>query len=294
MYTVALTPMLVGSASAYYDGGSVSTSALCRLVLSAMMIIGWLNLTNDAFDASTSIDTRKRESVVNLLGGTQSTVTRVLLGAHALLIAAFLILFTLPRATLTLLAIAVVLGYTYQGPPFRLGYVGLGEPICYAAWTISVSAAYHAHRNVSPLDALQALAPAASKSLPAAAFLVATPTSLILLCSHFHQLKDDAAAGKRSPVVRLGTRRAATLVQFFVLSFFVSHPALATAQQLPYLCAVAPPLVAAPLAIALVRHVRANHAHPEQIRTLKYFAVTMHFFHGLTLAASFAVVTYFR
>ncbi len=34
-------------------------------------------------------------------------------------------------------------------------------------------------------------------------------TSLVLFCSHFHQVKDDIAAGKRSPIARLGTKRGA-------------------------------------------------------------------------------------
>jgi 1,4-dihydroxy-2-naphthoate octaprenyltransferase len=37
---------------------------------------------------------------------------------------------------------------------------------------------------------------------------VGVTTTSILFCSHFHQIEGDAAAGKRSPLVRLGAARA--------------------------------------------------------------------------------------
>ena len=38
--------------------------------------------------------------------------------------------------------------------------------------------------------------------------VVGITTSLILFCSHFHQIADDKAANKMSPLVRLGTANA--------------------------------------------------------------------------------------
>jgi 1,4-dihydroxy-2-naphthoate octaprenyltransferase len=38
--------------------------------------------------------------------------------------------------------------------------------------------------------------------------LVGITTSVILFCSHWHQIKGDLAAGKMSPLVRLGTAKA--------------------------------------------------------------------------------------
>ena len=42
--------------------------------------------------------------------------------------------------------------------------------------------------------------------LATAAMLVGLTTTSVLFCSHFHQIEGDIAAGKMSPLVRLGTR----------------------------------------------------------------------------------------
>ena len=88
------------------------------------------------------------------------------------------------------------LGYTYQGPPFRLGYQGLGEIICFFTFGPgTVSAAYYAQTQTFSSESL------------AISAIVGISTSIILFCSHFHQVEDDLAAGKRSPIVRLGTAK---------------------------------------------------------------------------------------
>ena len=43
--------------------------------------------------------------------------------------------------------------------------------------------------------------------LALSALLVGLTTTSILFCSHFHQIEGDTAAGKMSPLVRLGTQR---------------------------------------------------------------------------------------
>ena len=52
---------------------------------------------------------------------------------------------------------------------------------------------------------------AAGRAVPpavwAASALVGTTVASVLFCSHFHQIEGDAAAGKLSPLVRLGPER---------------------------------------------------------------------------------------
>lgn len=323
MYTVAVTPMLVGTAAAYAATGLYSSSRLGTLLAAAVAIIGWLNITNDVFDAATGIDAHKAESLVNLLGGTPGVRLRLLVAATALLAAAAAGLASLcvtpggaafDPTLLVVMGIAVALGYAYQGPPFRLGYYGLGEPITLAAWTLAVGAAYYTQLPppAAPATAvggwvlppaavaarLSALATAyvtPSAGLGVPAVLVVLPTALILLCSHLHQGADDAAAGKRSPVVRFGTRGVAAGVIAGVAGMYALQVgAAATALWgkggrgwLPP-TAAASAVVSVPLAVRLVVFVGRWHAVPAVIRLAKYVAVRLHAVHGLALAEGLA------
>jgi 1,4-dihydroxy-2-naphthoate octaprenyltransferase len=58
-------------------------------------------------------------------------------------------------AVLVLVLACCGLGYLYQGPPFRLGYRGLGEPLCWLAFGPLATAA-----------GLLALAPAGASGVP--------------------------------------------------------------------------------------------------------------------------------
>ena len=69
MYSVAWVPLLCAAALTYCQHGVVHGAHAMRATLGATLVIAWLNLSNDAFDASTNVDARKPESVVSLTGG---------------------------------------------------------------------------------------------------------------------------------------------------------------------------------------------------------------------------------
>jgi 1,4-dihydroxy-2-naphthoate octaprenyltransferase len=92
----------------------------------------------------------------------------------------------------------------------RLSYKGLGEPLCFVAFgPLAVSAAFlcHALPYVAATSAKELLIRHFALVMSAATVVGLTTTS-ILFCSHFHQIKGDMAAGKRSPLSQLGTSRA--------------------------------------------------------------------------------------
>lgn len=309
MYTVAITPITVGSFAAYADTRALHIPTLLIFLMATICIIAWLNLSNDVFDFDTGIDVHKRESVVILCGGTRSSRNGVLFIANIFLSFAFGALIALSRTPLgldfTILAVmgvAVFGGYAYQCPPFRLGYYGLGEPICFMAWALGVCAAYYsqlaaqAQSNGAPListiptvhERLQFLfidQLMSSKScLAAAAALVAYPTSMILFCSHFHQEEDDRRAGKRSPIVRLGTKRAKQVLSFALASFVILHFALYSWRMLPWPVLVLT-IFASRHVWQLNRFVSQNYSVPSVIRAAKYYAVKLHFIHGMWVSA---------
>lgn len=310
MYTVAVTPVLVGSLAAYAETGALSLRVLLTFLSAAIAIIAWLNLTNDVFDFDTGVDKNKRESVVNLCGGTRRARNAVLAIASVFLTAAFAMLALLcsldgqfDATVLAVIGVGVMGGYMYQGPPFRLGYYGLGEPICFFAWAISVAAAFYSqlrlHASFQKLLMSETNAVSHRVSfllldllwsrdhyLGAAALLVATPTTIILLCSHFHQVEDDLRAGKRSPIVRLGTKNGVivlelSLVLFLFLEFYLHGIGMIPSQ--PFYIS----LLSIPYALELANFVRRNHEVPEAVRPAKYYAVKFHFVHGCLVSFGF-------
>ena len=97
-----------------------------------------------------------------------------------------------------MLAVSIACGYVYQGPPFRLSYKGLGEPLCFFAFgPLATSAFYLAMVQQQATVAIPPL-------LWALSVCVGITTTIILFCSHFHQIQGDLVAGKMSPLVRLG------------------------------------------------------------------------------------------
>ena len=115
----------------------------------------------------------------------------------------------------------------------------------------------------------------------------ALATTLVLFCSHFHQVAEDAAHGKRSPVVRLGTGRAAALVPWFVAASlaFAWAPVLTGQWPLTALFGV----VGLPPAQALISLLRTHHREPGRIIGSKFLAIRFQALSGLGLAVGLAI-----
>jgi 1,4-dihydroxy-2-naphthoate phytyltransferase len=275
MYSVAVIPIWVGSALAFFQTQRFSWIIFLTFLGAAIAIIAWLNLSNDVFDSETGIDKNKAHSVVNLTGS-KSLVFWVsnfclILGVLGILaIAAW----QQDGMVLGLVGLSCALGYTYQGPPFRLGYLGLGEIICFISFgPLAIAAAYY-----SQAQTFSSLAFAASP-------IIGITTSIILFCSHFHQVEDDLAAGKRSPIVRLGTAKGAQVLAWSTASLFLAIVVGIALGKFPLWTAIA--LATIPIGYELVRHVRENHDCPEQVSNCKFIAVKLHFWSGLLLGLGF-------
>jgi 2-carboxy-1,4-naphthoquinone phytyltransferase len=275
MYTVAVVPIGVGTAIAVAESGKFQGVVFTTFLLSAIAIVAWINISNDVFDSDTGIDKNKAESVVNLTGNRNLMfwLSNLLLVGGIIGVAS--ICWAQQDWTVVeIVALCCFLGYTYQGPPFRLGYLGLGEIICFVCFgPLALTAAYYSQTQSFSLVNL------------AASVIVGILTSLILFCSHFHQVADDIAAGKKSPIVRLGTQLGSNvLTTATVLSYLLLLGLVATGMfPLTTLWA----LLGSPIAFQLCRFVTQNHDRPEIVRTCKYLAVRLHFVSGVLLGIGF-------
>lgn len=281
MYCVAVMPICVGSAVAYAQTGIFRLDVFLMFSLSAVLLLVWENLSNDVWDAATGIDKNKHHSLVNL---TRNRSLIFWLGNAALLLGiAGIVAIALQQKDATVLGMVLaccVLGYLYQGPPFRLGYQGLGEVLCFFSFgPLAVGAAYYA--QVQQWDFGSVPVWSWQNPLLPAAIIVGIATTLVLFCSHFHQVEDDLAAGKKSPIVRLGTQRGAQLLPL-ACGTVAGSWAIATFQggfPLSTLLLWA----SAPAAYKLCRHVLRFHDQPANVSNAKFLAIHFHFWSGLLL-----------
>ncbi|WP_293143356.1 MULTISPECIES: 2-carboxy-1,4-naphthoquinone phytyltransferase [unclassified Microcoleus] len=277
MYSVAVIPISVGTAIAFAETQTINASIFSTFLISAILIIAWLNLTNDVFDSETGIDKNKAHSLVNLTGN------KALIFWLANLFLAIgvsgicgISWWQKDPTVILLVVLCCALGYTYQGPPFRLGYQGLGEIICFFTFgPLALAAAYYSQTQTW------------SATNFAGSAIVGITTSIILFCSHFHQVEDDLAAGKKSPIVRLGTQKGAQLLQWLCGSVYALTVLFVALRIFPIWTL----LIFGSLffAIDLCRHVTEYHDQPAKVSNSKFIAVTLHFTSGLLLALGFVL-----
>ncbi|MFN6484418.1 MULTISPECIES: 2-carboxy-1,4-naphthoquinone phytyltransferase [unclassified Nostoc] len=277
MYSVAIMPIWVGTAVAFAETKIFNGVVFSTFVAAAILILAWENISNDVFDSETGIDQNKHHSLVNLTGNKPLIfwIGNLCLGLGLLGILAI----AFWQHDLTVIGIILLccgLGYTYQGPPFRLGYQGLGEIICFFAFgPLAVEAAYYSQTQTWSMTGL------------AASVIVGIATTLILFCSHFHQVKDDIAAGKRSPIVRLGTAKGAKLLVWFTGSIYPLTLLFVLLGIFPVWTLLS--WVSLPFAVKLCRHVQENHNQPDKVSNCKFIAVAVHFWACLLLGLGFVI-----
>ncbi|BDA50723.1 probable UbiA prenyltransferase domain-containing protein 1 [Coccomyxa sp. Obi] len=287
MYAVGIVPILVGAGAAYYSTGAFLSGIFWKLMAGAVLIIAWLNLSNDAYDAQTGVDENKEESVVNLTGGNRSGVLAL---ANACLLAGAWLLHAGTKAAGDVhvgaaLALAIGMGYMYQGPPFRLSYKGLGEPLCFLAFgPLATCAFFLAQAGAASAVGYASVTAAAA----AASVIVGATTTSVLFCSHFHQIDGDTAAGKMSPLVRLGPSRGYQVLRAGVLLTYLLLDVAAALSWLPLTCLFAQ-ILSVPSAMALVDFGKRTHEEPELVRPLKRYALKWHMALGASLAAGLTI-----
>ena len=126
LYSVAIMPIFASAAFILNSYSSIRLINFIGFSIASILILFWENLTNDLFDSMTGIDEFKFHSIVNLIKN-RKLLTII---AYSSLITGLIIISAISISTDIRIFILVIgcclLGYLYQGPPFRLGYLGLG------------------------------------------------------------------------------------------------------------------------------------------------------------------------
>ncbi len=244
----AVAPVLVGTALAATEDTFRPVSFLAAL-LGALFIQVGTNLSNDYSDARRGADTEDRLGPVRVTAGGLVPPRQVLVATYvafalAVLAGSYLIA-TAGWELLLVGAASILAGVLYTGGPRPYGYEGLGEVFVFLFFgVVAVAGSYFAQVERVEWESLVLAVPV---GLLAAAILVVNNT---------RDLETDRRAGKRTLAVRLGRERSRTLYAAMLVGAFVTA-------QVPWLLGSLSPwlaltLLAAPLAVAVVRTVRAR------------------------------------
>ncbi len=200
----AVAPVVVGSALAWHDRRFDAGAAGLCLAFALLVQIG-TNFANDYYDFVNGADTAARVGPRRAVASGLVAPETMRRAMWAVLAAAFLSgLGLIAWGGPWLLAVgaaSILCGVAYTGGPYPLGYHGLGDIFVFVFFgLIAVGATYFVQAG----------------HVSAEAWLASVPIGLlaanILVVNNYRDAETDAAAGKRTLVVRFG--RAFARAQF--------------------------------------------------------------------------------
>lgn len=202
--TITVVAVLVGLAGAAASSAPFDGARAALTLLGALLAHAGANLVNDFHDRDA--DATNPDGLHPFTGGSRM-IQRGLFEARTIAAYGYALLAATAALGVVLAAgrpqlwgvgaVGLLLAIAYSAPPLRLSARGVGEAVIAAAWLLVTVGADVAQRGAwSPVPVIA--------GLPLALLVAA-----ILLANGYPDRRADAASGKRTIVVRLGTRRAA-------------------------------------------------------------------------------------
>lgn len=239
--SVSLSPVLVGTAVAWHDSGTLLWLPLLAAAFGAAFIQIGTNLFNDVGDFLRGTDTPDRLGPKRATAEGWLTPNMVKAGAWLSFALAFLCgIYLVAHGGWPIVAIglaSLAAGWAYTGGPKPIAYGPLGEFFVFIFFgLVAVGGSYY----------LQTLGLTATALLAAA--LVGLHAAAVITVNNYRDLDGDAQSGKHTLAVRLGRPLTRRLYAAEMLAPYALLPLLA---GLGWPGAL--PLLSLPLAIKLIR-----------------------------------------
>jgi 1,4-dihydroxy-2-naphthoate polyprenyltransferase len=253
----AIAPVLVGSALAWRDGSFSAPAALLCLGFALLVQIG-TNFANDYYDFVRGADTAARVGPRRAVAAglvAPATMKRAMIAVFGTAFLAGLGLLAWGGPWLLVVGVAsIACGIAYTGGPWPLAYLGLGDVFVFIFFgLVAVGGTYFVQAGRITTEAILAGIP------------LGLLAANILVVNNYRDVESDAAANKRTLVVRFG--RAAARAQFgisLVIAFAI--PALFVWRGYGWRSLL--PLALVPLAWTHARRLRESKTPSELIALL--------------------------
>ncbi len=210
----AISPVLVGSALAIYQGKFFLLYSIIALICSVLIQIG-TNFANDLYDHQKGSDTKERKGPQRVLAAGLISVKEMEWGIFFIFGLAFLLglylVFSVGIIILWIGIFSIIAGIAYTAGPFPLAYNGLGDLFVFIFFGIvGTVGTYYLH--VQQFDTL--------------AFLVSIPVGAlitnILIVNNYRDIDEDKSNEKNTLAVLLGKKFSRfEYIFFLIVSFFI-------------------------------------------------------------------------
>lgn len=257
----SLIPMALASLLAWNDRGRIDVPLLGLTTLGLACVHLATNMLNDNFDYRSGADLAVKHQ--NPFAGGSRVLLQGVLGlrTHLEVSLAFLTvgaavgLYLVAVRGLLLLPIGLagfISGVFYVVPPVRFAHHGVGEVLVAFAFGPSiVLGTYYVQTGTLSADA-------AILSVPLGLLVMA-----VLWVNEFPDVEADAAAGKRTLLLRLGSKPSALVFALLLFGAYATTTIGVVGGLLPLGMLLV--LLSAPLALRAARHVRRTHGDPHAI-----------------------------
>ncbi len=248
--------MVATALAAAHNQENYTKATIC-LVFALLVQIG-ANFANDYFDFVKGADTAKRIGPRRAVATGMIAPRRMLAATWLILGMAFAIGLLLVREggwiLLPIGVVSVLCAIAYTGGPFPLGYHGLGDLFVFIFFgLVAVDTTFYVQAGFPSIDVISC---AAALGLLAANILVA---------NNYRDAETDAAAGKKTLVVRFGKRFAVWQYGLSVMfALFCPHSLLLLGYGWPVLL----PVLLTPWAVWLTLRLAGSREAGEQIALL--------------------------
>ncbi|PSP36353.1 1,4-dihydroxy-2-naphthoate polyprenyltransferase [Halobacteriales archaeon QH_10_70_21] len=205
-------PVVVGTGLAVGDDVFAPLPAVFALVGALLLQVG-TNFANDYYDAVRGADTDDREGFTRVTAGgliEPAAVRRAMYATFGLAVVSGVYLVYVGGVPILVVGLAsVVAGVTYTGGPLPYGYRGLGDLFVFVFFgLVAVAGTYYVQAAAGAGVVLPVGLPPGT--LPARAVVAGLPaaglSTAILVVNNVRDRETDAAAGKRTLAVILGSR----------------------------------------------------------------------------------------
>lgn len=252
----AVVPVGIGTALAHAHGSAGWSAAVC-LAFALLVQIG-TNFANDYYDFVRGADTAARVGPRRAVAAGLVSPGTMRLAMWLVFGAAFAVglLLVVGRGWILLPVgiVSILCGLAYTGGPWPLGYNGLGDVFVFLFFgLVAVVATFYVQTGAIAADAVICGA------------AVGLLSANILVANNYRDAETDAAAGKRTLVVRFGRRFA---VWQYALSNAIAWSAPIGLYFSGYRWPVLVPVVMGPWAYRLTSRLARSHKPEEQIALL--------------------------